>query len=114
MTATNTVSAARPFRRARGHTAGGFNLTALRLEITRVLRNRRTLFSFSYFPAYSFLSLALAIKGARAAGDIAMGYVMISMAVYGAMVVRLQAVRRLRLNGVWVGAVNFVSPRSIR
>ena len=65
---------------------GGFNLTALRLEITRVLRNRRTLFFILVFPSIFFFIFGLSNKGARAAGDIALGYIMISMAVYGAMV----------------------------
>jgi len=41
-----------------------------------------------------------------------MGYVMISMAVYGAMVGTTSGGASVALNGVWVGAVNFVSPRS--
>ena len=65
---------------------GGFNITALRLEITRVLRNRRTLFFILVFPSLFFFIFGLSNKGARAAGDIALGYIMISMAVYGAMV----------------------------
>ncbi len=65
---------------------GGFNPTALRLEITRVLRNRRTLFFILVFPSLFFFIFGLGNKGARAAGDIALGYIMISMAVYGAMV----------------------------
>ncbi|MEP6619547.1 MAG: ABC transporter permease [bacterium] len=65
---------------------GGFNITALRLEITRVLRNRRTLFFILIFPSIFFFMFGLGNKNARAAGDIALGYIMISMAVYGAMV----------------------------
>ena len=65
---------------------GGFNLTALRLEIRRVLRNRRTLFFILVFPSIFFFIFGLSNKGARAAGDTVLGYIMISMAVYGAMV----------------------------
>ena len=65
---------------------GGFNLTALRLEITRVLRNRRTLFFILVFPGMFFFIFGLGNKSARAASDTALGYIMISMAVYGAMV----------------------------
>ena len=65
---------------------GGFNLTALRLEITRVLRNRRTLFFILVFPGMFFFIFGLGNKSARAASDIALAYIMISMAVYGAMV----------------------------
>ena len=65
---------------------GGFNLTALRLEITRVLRNRRTLFFIIVFPGVFFFLFGLGNKQARAAGPEALAYIMISMAVYGAMV----------------------------
>ncbi|MDB4915032.1 MAG: putative transporter permease protein [Gemmatimonadetes bacterium] len=65
---------------------GGFNLTALRLEITRMLRNRRTLFFILVFPSAFFFIFGLSYKGARDAGDVPLAYIMISMAVYGAMV----------------------------
>lgn len=65
---------------------GGFNITALRLEITRVLRNRRTLFFIVVFPSIFFFMFGLGNKGAKAAGGTVLGYIMISMAVYGAMV----------------------------
>ncbi|CAN5408630.1 ABC transporter permease [soil metagenome] len=65
---------------------GGFNLTALRLEIRRVLRNRRTLFFILVFPSMFFFIFGLSNKGARGAGGTVLGYIMISMAVYGAMV----------------------------
>lgn len=65
---------------------GGFNLTALRLEITRVLRNRRTLFFVLVFPSVFFFIFGLSNRAVRVGGDIAVAYVMISMAVYGAMV----------------------------
>jgi ABC-2 type transport system permease protein len=65
---------------------GGFNITALRLEIRRVLRNRRTLFFILVFPSVFFFLFGLSSKGVRAAGDTVLGYILISMAVYGAMV----------------------------
>lgn len=64
---------------------GGFNVTAIRLEIRRVLRNRRTLFFILVFPSVFFFLFGVGNKGARG-GDIVIAYVMISMAVYGAMV----------------------------
>jgi ABC-2 type transport system permease protein len=71
----------------RGATAyGGFNFTALRLEITRVLRNRRTLFFILVFPNVFYFIFGLSNKAVRSGGEIAVAYVMISMAVYGAMV----------------------------
>jgi ABC-2 type transport system permease protein len=71
----------------RGPTAlGGFNVTAVRLEIRRVLRNRRTLFFILVFPSVFFFIFGLTSKGASADHDRVLGYIMISMAVYGAMV----------------------------
>lgn len=64
---------------------GGFNFTALRLEITRVLRNRRTLFFIVVFPCVFFFLFGIGNKNAVSGGN-ALAYVMISMAVYGAMV----------------------------
>ena len=69
---------------------GGFNFTALRLEITRVLRNRRTLFFIVVFPCVFFFMFSTGSRGAARTGTAgaapALAYVMISMAVYGAMV----------------------------
>lgn len=65
---------------------GGFNFTALRLEVRRVLRNRRTLFFILVFPSIFFFIFGLSNKSARDAGGPVLGYIMISMAVYGAMV----------------------------
>src|SRR5205085_2449808 len=81
MTSTTTTA-------LRGPTPlGGFNLTALRLEITRVLRNRRTLFFIIVFPSlFFFMFRSAGGRNARAQADMIAAYVMISMAVYGAMV----------------------------
>ncbi|MEP6766324.1 MAG: ABC transporter permease [Gemmatimonadaceae bacterium] len=65
---------------------GGFNFKAVRLEITRVLRNRRTLFFIVVFPGIFFFMFGLSNKQARQAGGPVLAYIMISMAVYGAMV----------------------------
>jgi ABC-2 type transport system permease protein len=65
---------------------GGFNLIALRLEVRRVLRNRRTLIFILIFPAVFFLVFGLPYKHQQAEGASAFAYIMISMAVYGAMV----------------------------
>lgn len=64
---------------------GGFNVTALALEVRRVLRNRRTLMFILVFPSVFFF---LFIPPARSGRDPAqiLAYMMISMAVYGAMV----------------------------
>lgn len=64
---------------------GGFNLTALRLEVRRVLRNRRTLLFVLVFPSMFFLMFSSSAR--RGSGDNGgLAYLMISMAVYGAMV----------------------------
>ncbi len=65
---------------------GGFNPTALRLEIRRVLRNRRTLVFILVFPTVFFLLFGLPNKHQRLDGQSALAYIMISLAVYGAMV----------------------------
>ncbi len=65
---------------------GGFNFTALTLEVRRVLRNRRTVLFIVVFPSVFFLLFGLSNKEVKAAGPTAIAYIMISMAVYGAMV----------------------------
>jgi ABC-2 type transport system permease protein len=64
---------------------GGFNLTVLRIELRRMLRNRRTVLFTLTFPAALFLSF-----GATQGWDDSVGngnvaaYIMVSMALYGA------------------------------
>ena len=65
---------------------GGFNLTALGLEVRRVLRNRRTVMFILVFPSVFFFMFGLTAKNSPQGGPEAIAYVMISMAVYGAMV----------------------------
>ena len=66
---------------------GSFNLTALKLEVRRVLRNRRTVMFILVFPSvFFFMFGATARAGQSKAGPGAVAYIMISMAVYGAMV----------------------------
>ena len=66
---------------------GGFNLPNLLLEIRRVLRNRRTLFFILVMPAVFFLLFGLPNQGQSLDnGAPVTGYIMISLAVYGAMV----------------------------
>jgi ABC-2 type transport system permease protein len=64
---------------------GGFNLTLLRIELTRMLRNRRTIFFSMVFPAAIFLAIgsSSAWNDDAGRGNVA-AYVMISMALYGA------------------------------
>jgi ABC-2 type transport system permease protein len=63
---------------------GGFNVTALILEMRRLLRNRRTLFFIIVFPAMFFFLFGMGSRGPK--NGTALAYIMISMAVYGAMV----------------------------
>ena len=64
---------------------GGFNLTVLRIELRRMLRNRRTVIFTLIFPAALFLSFG-STKGwddSAGNGNVA-AYIMVSMALYGA------------------------------
>ena len=66
---------------------GGLNPTYLGLEIRRILRNRRTLVFILIMPAAFFLLFGLPQKGLTLDnGRPVTGYIMISLAVYGAMV----------------------------
>jgi ABC-2 type transport system permease protein len=66
---------------------GGFTVTYLLLEIRRVLRNRRTLVFTLIMPAVFFLLFGLPHKGESLDnGQPVTAYIMISLAVYGAMV----------------------------
>lgn len=68
---------------------GGFNVTFLRLEVRRALRNRRTLVFLFAFPVVIFALVAgpQIHKAINGPGSALVGpYIMISMAVYGAMV----------------------------
>ena len=67
---------------------GGFNLTVLRLEIRRLLRNRRTVIFALIFPVVFFLAFGLnkayANDRSGSHGNVS-AFVMISMALYGAV-----------------------------
>jgi ABC-2 type transport system permease protein len=70
---------------------GGFNLTALKLEIRRLLRNRRTVIITLVFPVLFFLVFGLQSAYAnKPAGPGAHGntsaFIMISLSLYGATV----------------------------
>ena len=64
---------------------GGFNRTLLRIELTRMLRNRRTVIFTLIFPAALFLSFGSTEdwNDSVGHGNVA-AYVMVSMALYGA------------------------------
>ncbi|GAB3819800.1 ABC transporter permease [Micromonospora zhanjiangensis] len=88
MTTTTVTTDSRHGARTRQRPAlGGFTLTVLLLEIRRVLRNRRTLIFILVMPAVFFLIFGLPQKSQRLGnGSQVMAYIMISLAVYGAMV----------------------------
>ena len=94
-------------RRAPGW--GGFNATILAIEVRRLLRNRRTLIFSIVLPVVFFLVFGL---NAQYAGD-AVGngnvsaYVMISMALYGAILATPAAARWCRSNAPPAGAGSY-------
>ena len=69
---------------------GGFNFTVLKLEVRRLLRNRRTLIFAMVIPAVFFLlfglykAYALPSAGPGSHGNVS-AFIMISMALYGAV-----------------------------
>jgi len=64
---------------------GGFNTTVLRIELRRMLRNRRTIFFTLLFPAAMFLSFGSSDGWNQDAGNgNVAAYIMVSMALYGA------------------------------
>ena len=65
---------------------GGFNMTAISLEIRRVLRNRRTLMFILVFPNIFFYLFGLSNKAVANGCPMVLATIMVSMAVYGAMV----------------------------
>jgi ABC-2 type transport system permease protein len=66
---------------------GGFSLTVLRLEILRMLRNRRTLIIVIAFPVIFFLAFGLnsSYAGAKAGYGNVSAFIMVSLALYGAV-----------------------------
>ncbi len=64
---------------------GGFNLTVLRIELARTLRNRRTIIFTFVFPAALFLAIGSGSGWEEKAGNgNVAAYLMVSMALYGA------------------------------
>jgi ABC-2 type transport system permease protein len=64
---------------------GGFNLTVLRIELSRMLRNRRTIVFTFVFPAALFLAIGSGAGWQEKAGNgNVAAYLMVSMALYGA------------------------------
>ena len=66
---------------------GGFSVAVLRLEVRRLLRNRRTMIFTLIFPVFFFLVFGLnaAYANQRAGHGNVSAFIMISMALYGAV-----------------------------
>jgi len=81
-TATTTMPPARTLPKF-----GGFSLGMIKLELRRMLRNRRTVIFTFIMPAVLFLLFGTnsAARTERAGGGNVTGYILVSMAVYGAM-----------------------------
>jgi ABC-2 type transport system permease protein len=63
---------------------GGFNTTILRIELKRMLRNRRTIIFALVFPTLMFFVFGSGDQGAEKVGEgNVSAYVMVSMALYG-------------------------------
>lgn len=82
-----TMAAVPDLGNRRVPTFGAFNLTALRLEIRRLLRNRRTVIFTIVLPVVFFLIFGLNAEYADqdAGNGNVSAFVMISMALYGAV-----------------------------
>jgi ABC-2 type transport system permease protein len=79
-----TATATTPERRV--PPLGGFSLTFLRLEIRRLLRNRRTVIFTLIIPPVFFWAFGTGHAAQSAGRGNVTAYVMISLAVYGAMI----------------------------
>ncbi|EIC06485.1 ABC-2 type transporter [Microbacterium laevaniformans OR221] len=90
--ATSTLSADRVTLDRRVPPLGGFNLTYLGIELKRRLRNRRTLFFTIAFPVVMYVIIGMRLRDEQltatpvADGGVSVAaYIMVSMAMYGAM-----------------------------
>ena len=85
MTATDRPD--RRLRRAPVALLGGFSATFLRLELRRMLRNRRTVIFTFVMPAAFFLLFGTdaSYRSESVGNGNVTAYVLVSMAVYGAM-----------------------------
>jgi ABC-2 type transport system permease protein len=92
MTTTSPAGHPAPTSDRRVPPLGGFSPTVLRLELRRMLRNKRTLFFSLVFPAALFLSFGSqsdwdhTVGDGEGNGNVA-AYVMVSMALYGAALI---------------------------
>lgn len=87
-TYVNGVSAGRDRVERRVPPLGGLNLTLARIELLRVLRNRRTMIFTAAMPSlfYVLFGVGQSYSNQNAGNGNVAAYVMISMAAYGAMI----------------------------
>ncbi len=87
MTTGSGLAGARDRSRGATPSLGGFKLALVRLEVRRLLRNRRTVIFAVLFPVFFFLIFGLnsAYASERAGRGNESAAVMISMALYGAV-----------------------------
>jgi ABC-2 type transport system permease protein len=84
---SSTPSVAADLAARRTPPLGGFNLTALRLEVRRLMRNRRTMIFTMIFPIFFFLLFGTnkSYVNERIGHGNVVAFVMISIALYGAV-----------------------------
>jgi ABC-2 type transport system permease protein len=86
-TATGLATPASPNRMPRRAPAlGGFSGTFVGLEVRRLLRNRRTFIFTLIMPVFFFLIFGKGQQGSSVQGADEAAYLLVSLAVYGAMV----------------------------
>ena len=93
---------------------GGFNPTVLRIELRRMLRNRRTVIFTLVFPAACSSRSARARLERRGGHGNVAAYIMISMALYGAALTTAGGGRWSLWSERWAGAASSGSRRSTR
>ncbi|MET7805125.1 ABC transporter permease [Micromonospora chersina] len=92
VTAASTTTSSDRAGNRRPPALGGFSTAVLGIEIRRVLRNRRTLVFILVMPAVFFLLFGLPQRGQNLDNGLpATGWIMISLAVYAAMVATTSA-----------------------
>jgi ABC-2 type transport system permease protein len=92
VTTSRTTAPSAPAGNRRPPTLGGFSAAVLGIEIRRVLRNRRTLLFILVMPGVFFLLFGLPQRGQELDNGLPItGWIMISLAVYAAMVATTSA-----------------------